>query len=43
MKNLAIYLSVGVQVRVFVNGLEDLGSISDRVIPKTQKLILDAS
>ena len=28
-------------VRVFVNGLGDLGS--SRVIPKTQKIILDAA
>ena len=30
-------------VRVFINGLGDLGSISGRVIPKTQKMVLDAS
>ena len=30
-------------VRVFANGPGDLGSIPDRVIPKTQKMILDAS
>ena len=30
-------------VRVFANGLEDLGSIPGRVIPKTQKMVLDAS
>ena len=29
-------------VRVFVNGLGDLGSIPSRVIPKTQKMVLDA-
>ena len=29
--------------RVFVNGPEDLGSIPDRVIPKTQKMVLDTS
>ena len=28
---------------VFANGLGDLGSISGRVIPKTLKMILDAS
>ena len=28
---------------VFVNGLGDLGSIPGRVIPKTQKVILDPS
>ena len=30
-------------VRVFANGLGDLGSISGRVIPKTQKTVLNAS
>ena len=30
-------------VRVFVNGLGDLGSIPGRVITKTQKMVLDAS
>ena len=27
----------------FTNGPEDLGSIPGRVIPKTQKMVLDAS
>ena len=30
-------------VRVFANGLEDLGSIPGRVILKTQRMVLDAS
>ena len=30
-------------VRVLGNGSEDRVSISDRVIPKTQKIVLDAS
>ena len=30
-------------VRVFANGPGDLGSISSQVIPKTQKMVLDAS
>ena len=30
-------------VRVFANGPEDLGSILGRVIPKTQKMVLDAT
>ena len=30
-------------VRVFANGPGDLGSIPSRVIPKAQKMILDAS
>ena len=29
--------------RVFVNGLSDQGSIPGRVIPKTQKMLLDAT
>ena len=34
---------IGLAVRVFANGPGDLGSIPDRVIPKTQKMVLDAS
>ena len=34
---------IGPAVRVFANGLGDLGSIPGRVIPKTQKMVLDAS
>ena len=30
-------------VRVLAKGPEDLGSIPGRVIPKTQKMVLDAS
>ena len=30
-------------VRVFANGPGDLGSIPGRVIPKTSKMVLDAS
>ena len=30
-------------VRVFTNGPGDLGSIPGRVIPKIQKMVLDAS
>ena len=30
-------------VRMFTNGPRDLGSISGRVIPKTLKMVLDAS
>ena len=30
-------------VRVFANGLGDLGSVPGQVIPKTQKMVLDAS
>ena len=34
---------IGLAVRVFANGPEDLGSIPGRVIAKTQKTVLDAS
>ena len=34
---------IGRGVRVFANGPGDLGSIPGRVIPKTQKMVLDAS
>ena len=33
----------GIMVRVSANGLEHQGSIKDRVIPKTKKIVLDAS
>ena len=36
-------LHIGLAVRVFANGPGDLGSIPGRVIPKTQKMGLDAS
>ena len=45
-KLVKIYLSkpdIGLGVRVFANGPGDLGSIPGRVIPKTQKMVLDAS
>ena len=34
---------IGIMVRVFANDLGDLCSIPSRVIPKTQKMVLDAS
>ena len=34
---------IGLGVRLFANGPGDLGSIPGRVIPKTQKMVLDAS
>ena len=34
---------IGMMVRVFANGLGNLGSIPGRVIPKTQKMVLDAT
>ena len=36
-------MMIGLSVRVFANGPEDMGSIPGRVIPKTQKMVLDAS
>ena len=35
--------ATGIMVRVFANGTEDLGPIPGRVIPKTQKMVLDAT
>ena len=37
------YAFIGLAVRVFANGPGGQGSISGRVIPKTQKMVLDAS
>ena len=39
----AQYTTIGLEVRVFANGPEDLGSIPGQVISKTQKMVLDAS
>ena len=39
----ALRPDIGLGVRVFANGPGDLGSIPGRVIPKTQKMVLDAS
>ena len=36
-------LYIGMMVRVFANGPGDLHLIPGRVIPKTQKMVLDAS
>ena len=38
-----IYIYICLAVIVFANGPGDLGSIPGRVIPKTQKMVLDAS
>ena len=35
--------AIGLMSRVFANGPRDRGSILDRVIPKTQKMVLDAA
>ena len=34
---------IGLAVKVFTNGPGDLGSVPGRVIPKTQKIVLDTS
>ena len=34
---------IGIMVRVFTIGSGDLGSIPGRVIPKTQKMVIDAT
>ena len=38
-----IYQAIGVMSRVFANGPGDRGSIQGQVIPKTQKMVLDAA
>ena len=35
--------AIGLMTRVFANGLGDRGSIPGRVLPKTQKMVLDAA
>ena len=35
-------MPIGLVGRVFANGLGDWGSIPDRVIPKTQRMLLNA-
>ena len=35
--------AIGLMIRVFANGPGDRGSIPGRVIPKTQKMVLDAA
>ena len=35
--------AIGLISRIFANGLGDRGSIPGRVIPKTQKMVLDAA
>ena len=35
--------AIGLMSRVFANGLGDQGLITDRVIPKSQKMVLDAA
>ena len=38
-----MYRSIGTMLRVFDNGPADQGSIPDRAIPKTQKMVIDTS
>ena len=41
-----VYINIytfGIMVRVITNGSRDCGSIPGRVIPKNQKMVLDAS
>ena len=38
-----VLLSIGLMSRVFTNGLGDQGSIPGRVVPNTQKVVLDAT
>ena len=40
---LTIKPDIGIMVRMFANGQGDLGSITGRVIPKAQKMVLDAT
>ena len=40
---LPVLPDIGIMVRVFANGSGDLGSIPGRVMPKTQKTVLDAT
>ena len=37
------YQAIGIMVRVFANGPVDWGSIPARVIPETQKMVLNAT
>ena len=41
--NFTFIPDIGMMVRVFANGPGDLGSLPSRVIPKTQKMVLDAA
>ena len=44
-KRINLYTSraIGLMSKVFANGSGDWGSIPGRVIPKTQKMVLDAT
>ena len=38
-----VHWPIGMMISVFTNDLRDFGSIPGRVMPKTQKMVLDAS
>ena len=38
-----MYWAIGLMIRVFANGLGDQGSIPGQIIPKSQKMVLDAA
>ncbi len=38
-----VFYDIGLVVRVFANGPGDRGLIPNRIIPKTQKVVLDAA
>ena len=38
-----VHVPIGLISRMFINGPEDRGSIPGRVIPKIQKMLLDAA
>ena len=42
-EQMSVDIYIGIMVREFMNGLEDQSSIPGGVIPKTQKMVLDAS
>ena len=39
----SLHQSIGLTVRMFANGPGDWSSIPSRIIPKTQKMVLDAA
>ena len=40
---MSVYRAIDLMSRVFANGPRDRGSIPGRVMPKTQKMVLDAT
>ena len=43
LPTLQLLADIGMMVRVFADGMGDLGPIPYRVIPKTQRMVLDAA